>query len=101
MTFREIPGILLDDPPMSCADKSSIEPLDETQASALWDSYISPRNRHLMLLDATEWAAKLLADGALFYDWLEDWNADSPNEFTYELRQLDINARDIVPPGFE
>ena len=96
MAFREIQGCFQDEPPISDADKRVINVLGEPEASMRWDHLVSNRHRHLMLLDQTEWPARLVHDAPVFYNWLDDWRDDVVDSFRDILRTLDIELAETV-----
>ena len=94
MPFTEIPGCLHDDPTISDDDKSRIVVLPEAESQKLWDELVSASNRHFMLLDPSEWPARLVNDNPLFYRWHDDWNANKPDHRTDKLNELDVSGTD-------
>ena len=92
MTFQEIPGCLHDDPPLTELAKSLISALNETESNHHWDRLVSLNKRHFMLLEDSDWPSQLVATSSVFYSWLDDWNNDSPDQFSSRLRTLDLAA---------
>ena len=96
MSFHEISGCLLNDPPLDDVAKSSIHALDEPESQKHWDRYVSNDNRHFMLLGDSEWPAVLVAKNPIFYSWHDDWNKNSASGFTGKLDSLDLAPNETV-----
>ncbi|GAB3535469.1 DUF2947 family protein [Photobacterium alginatilyticum] len=69
---KEIPGVFYDDPKMSENHLKQVNILSKDECSTLWQKFVSHSNRHLMLLDSSEWASKIIAENPCWYCWFED-----------------------------
>ncbi len=87
---KEIEGVFYNQPKMSAADWEGIFRLSDAISSSLWQRYISPTNRHFMLLDNSEWPSKIVKDENFLYNWSTAWNAQSPEDFQNILQGLVI-----------
>lgn len=93
--FKEITGVLYDDPPISDEDKKLIENLDG-KSKQIWDSLVSHSNRHFMMLIDDEWPAKLISENNVLYNWLNDWNNNHIHRFRDKLHTLPFSDNEFI-----
>jgi hypothetical protein len=75
-------------------DIKNIKPLSVGYSGLLWEQYISNRNRHFMLLDSDD---KLSLLEKQDYNWLDDWNNGTYENFTnYLSRNLPYKQCDTI-----
>lgn len=75
-------------------DINKIKPLSISFSELLWQAYISNGNRHFKLLDSRD---KLSLLEKQDYNWLDDWNNATYDNFTnYLSRNLPYNQEDKI-----
>lgn len=75
-------------------DITKIQPLSIYFSELLWEEYISNRNCHFSLLDSQD---KLSLLEKQDYNWLDDWNNGTYDNFTkYLNRSLPFNQEDTI-----
>lgn len=89
---KEIEGVFYNQPKISEIDWQGIYVLNQEESSSLWQRYISPTNRHFMLLGDDEWPSKILKNGDFIYNWSQDWNDNNIDDFKNILLKLNIPA---------
>lgn len=62
----------------------NIKPFSEWYSELLWGRYISNRNRHFKLLDSKDKLKQLNKND---YNWLDDWNTGTYENFSNYLRE--------------
>ena len=91
-TTKEIDSFFYDDPKIPADHWQDIHFLSEEECAALWQQYVSPTNRHFMLLAEDEWPGLLVNKENFLYNWQQDWNDDNLDTFTKILLSKDIPA---------
>ncbi len=94
--MKSIPGCFYNDPEMPADHLEKVTPLNKAESSALWQKFVSPSNRHLMLLDDTEWPSKLIVENACWYYWVDDWNNDDFSTFASMLSSLPVKNETVL-----
>lgn len=79
---------VMNDPPMSADDRSTIRRLSPDEASAFWDAFVSPVGDHLKTLPEEVWPSLMRSKKFLRYRWYDDWNADRLEPMKSMLQKL-------------
>ncbi|QYJ72308.1 DUF2947 domain-containing protein [Shewanella sp. FJAT-51649] len=87
---KEIEGVFYNDPEMPQTDLNKINILSKESTSEKWTEYVSVAHRHFMEMEEEEWPSKIVAGNNAWYYWLEDWNKNNLNPFTFRLLGLGI-----------
>ncbi|GAA0182540.1 hypothetical protein SH2C18_49010 [Clostridium sediminicola] len=75
-------------------DMKNIKPLSIKYSGLLWETYVSRRNRHFMLLDTNDKQLLLEKDA---YNWLNDWNEGKYENFReYLIETMPYNFKDTI-----
>jgi hypothetical protein len=75
-------------------DMARIKPLSKEYSSMIWRKFVSRKNRHLALLEASEWPIQLELKN---YNWINDWNENNYSGLLDYLKDIIfIDYKDII-----
>lgn len=74
--MEEIEGIFYDDPQIPENRRDTISVLSRADAAKRWDKYVTPKNRHFMLMVDSDWPAKIVSSSEPFVYWTDFWNSN-------------------------
>lgn len=93
---KEIEGVFYNQPKMSEIDWQGIFVLDKETSSSLWQQYISPNNRHFMLLANNEWPSQIVQKENFIYNWSKNWDDNNIDGFRDVLLELNLPANSEI-----
>ena len=84
--MEEIEGVFYDDPEIPEERRDTISVLSREDAGERWDKYVSSNNRHFMLMDDSEWPAKIISSSEPFVYWADFWNSNLSDKVGDQLK---------------